>query len=136
MKIGALGDLVFETSMSTVRTFKEFQRSNAARWAAHEVIGLEPQPEFVGPGQKSITLPIALSVVLLGGKTIEDQLAEIEVMVDTGAISILAIGDRVIGKYYIESMSDTTNHFGGKGEFLFTELTLSLKHYPEREPRQ
>ncbi len=136
MKIGALGTLVFEASSSTVRTFKEIQRSNAARWATHEVIGLEPQPEFVGPGQKSITLPIALSVVLLGGKTIEDQLAEIEVMVDTGAISILAIGDRVIGKYYIESMSDTTNHFGGKGEFLFTELTLSLKHYPEREPRQ
>ena len=132
MQIGALGDVVFETSRQMVRTFNNVERSNQARWAVHDIIGEEPMPEFIGPGQKEISLPIQLNILLLGGGSIEDELETIETMVDSGKVSTLVIGERIFGKYYIESMSDSTPHLGGRGEFLTTELTLTLKKYPER----
>ena len=132
MKIGAFGDIAFEVSDTVVRTFKEFQRTVPARWAVHPLLGHEPVAEFVGPGQKEISLPVTLSALFLGGTTIEDEMAAIEKMADEGAAGTLVIGEQVIGKFYLDSVSETVTHFGGRGEFTHAEITLSLKQYAER----
>jgi phage protein U len=132
MKVGAFGDIAFEVSDSTIRTFRDFQKTVPARWAVHEVMGSEPVAEFIGPGQKEITLPIILNALFLGGKTIEEEIETIEKIADEGKVGALVIGDQVIGKYYLESVGETVSHFGGRGEFTHAEITLSLKHYVER----
>lgn len=132
MKIGAFGDIVFEVSDTVARTFRDFQKTVQARWAVHNILGHEPVAEFIGPGQKEISLPVTLNALFLGGKPIEDELAGIEKMADDGAVGTLVIGDRVIGKFYLDSVSETVSHFGGKGEFTHAEVTLSLKEYAER----
>lgn len=132
MRIGAFGDLAFEVSDRVIRTFRELQKKNQARWAVHEVVGGRPVSEFIGPGQKEITLPIHLNALFLGGRTIEEEVETIEKLVDEGAISTLVIADAVIGKYYIESIDETDTHFGGKGEITSADVTLSLKQYVER----
>ncbi|MDR3353942.1 MAG: phage tail protein [Synergistaceae bacterium] len=132
MKVGAFGDVVFEVSDSVVRTFKDFQKTTAPRWAVHSILGHSPVAEFVGPGQTEISLPVVFNALLLGGKTIEDELEEIEKMAAEGTVGTLVIGERVIGKFYLDNVSETVSRFGGKGEFTHAEATLSLKHYAER----
>lgn len=131
MKIGAFGDIVFEVSDEVVRTFKEFQKSTPSRWAVHGVMGGYPKAEFIGPGQKSITLPVTLNALFLGGRTIEEEVDLLEEMADSGQVSTLVIAERICGKYYLDDVSQTTSHFGGKGEATVCEITLSLKHYAE-----
>jgi phage protein U len=132
MKVGALGGIAFEVSDKLIRTFGEFSRTAPSRWAVHNVLGGPPVAEFIGPGQKEISLPITLSALFLDGGTIEDELSAIEEMAGTGQVSTLIIGDNVIGKYYIDSVGETVSHFGGRGEFTWAQVTLSLKHYEER----
>ena len=130
--VGAFGNIVFEVSVRVIRTFRELQKKNQARWAVHEVMSWRPISEFIGPGQKEITLPIHLNALFLGGKTIEEEVEAIEKLVDEGTVSTLVIADAVIGKYYIESIDETDTHFGGKGEVTSADVTLSLKQYVER----
>ncbi|MDR1516424.1 MAG: phage tail protein [Synergistaceae bacterium] len=132
MKIGAFGDIVFEVSDSVIRTFREFQKTTPARWAVHNILGHDPVAEFVGPGQKEISLPVTLNALFLGGNTIEDEIAAIEKMADEGTVGALVIGEQVIGSFYLDSVGETISHFGGKGEFTHAEVTLSLKYYAER----
>ena len=132
MKVGAFGSVVFEVSDTVIRTFKDFQRTVPARWAVHEVLGTEPRAEFIGPGQKTITLPVQLNALFLDGKTIEEELEIIEGMAESGTVETLIIGDTIIGKYYLDNLNESVSHFGGHGEFTVAEVTLSLKHYAER----
>jgi phage protein U len=132
MKVGAFGPIVFEVSDAVIRTFKDFQRTVPARWATHDVLGGEPLAEFVGPGQRAITMTVRLNALFLDGKTIEEELEIIETMTDAGAVGILVIGDLIIGKYYLDNVSESVSRFGGRGEFTNAEITLSLKQYAER----
>jgi phage protein U len=133
MKVGAFGPIVFEVSDTVIRTFRDFQKTVPARWAVHDVLGGEPLAEFIGPGQKEISLPVQLNALFLDGKTIEEELEVIETMAEIGAVGVLVIGDTVIGKYYIDNVGESASHFGGRGEFTVAEVMLSLKHYAERE---
>jgi phage protein U len=81
---------------------------------------------------KEITLPIQLNALFLGGKTIEDELDEIEALANTGQVATLVIGDRVLGKFYIENAPATVSRFGGKGEYTVAETTLTFREYMER----
>ena len=132
MRVGAFGDIVFEVSDHVIRTFQEVQRTNPGRWAVHEVMGSKPISEFIGPGLDEITLPIHLNELFLGGNDIEDEVERIRELVKNGTPSTLVIADRVIGKFYLESLDETHKHFGGKGESRVADLSLKLKEYIER----
>jgi phage protein U len=132
MKVGAFGNIAFEVSDSIIRTFKDFQRTAPARWAVHSILGHEPVAEFIGPGQKEVSLPITLNALFLGGRTIEEEIEALEGMLDSGQVGTLVIGERVLGKFYLDSIGEAVSHFGGRGEFTHAEVTLSLKHYAER----
>lgn len=132
MKVGAFGDIVFEVSDSVVRTFKDFQKTTPARWAVHSIMGHSPVAEFIGPGQQEITLPVQLNALFLSGKSIESELSAMEEMASGGKVGTLVIGDAVLGKFYLDSISEAVSHFGGRGEFTHATVTLSLKEYTER----
>lgn len=132
MHVGAFGDILFEVSDETVRTFRELQHDKKGRWAVHEVMGSKPVSEFIGPDLDEINFPIVLNALFLGGNTVEEELERIGNMVNRGMVSTLVIADMIVGKFYLESMGSATRHFGGKGEKLVTETTLHLKEYVER----
>lgn len=131
--VGSFGDIVFETSPSTVRTFSELQRTTSARWGVHDVLRSKQVAEFVGPNADEISLSIALNVLFLGGNTVESEISKLREIVAQGKIATLSIGDDVLGKYYVESMSEIRKRFGKKGETLSAELSLTLKEFVERE---
>lgn len=49
--IGTLGrKIIFEVSDNRVLTFESMSRDVSGRWTEHEVLGVKPKAEFLGPG--------------------------------------------------------------------------------------
>lgn len=53
--IGTLGrKIIFEVSDNRVLTFESMSREVSGRWTEHEVLGVKPKAEFLGPGLQTI----------------------------------------------------------------------------------
>ena len=129
-KIGSFGGVSFEISSKKVLTFKELSRSGDARWATHDVNQAKPIPEFLGPGQESLSLKIVLSANQ--GISPEKEIQKLRTFKDKGKTSSFVVGSKPIttNHWYIESVSETYPIIDGKGRFIAIEASIALKEYP------
>jgi hypothetical protein len=128
-QIGTLGDLVFEVSDETVRTFDEFVQTTASRWVVHEPINSNTRPEFLGPQQGSIEFTIRLAATL--GVNPRDEKDKVEALVREGKHAPLMIAQRPIsdGDWYIESCETTLIWVNRKGQVEYADMLLFVKEY-------
>lgn len=95
--IGTLGrKIIFEVSDNRVLTFESMSREVSGRWTEHEVLGVKPKAEFLGPGLQTISLTIHLSAAL--GVKPRRILDMVERMVERGSAEYLVIGGRLVGR--------------------------------------
>ncbi len=130
MAIGTLGKhIVFEVSDEKVLTFQGMTREVAGRWADHEVLGVKPKPEFLGPGKQTITLPITLSATL--GVRPRAVLEAIERMVESGMAEYLVIGSRPVGThpFCLTASSETWDRLYRRGELARATVSITLEEY-------
>lgn len=129
MAIGTLGPIVFEVSDKRVLTFKGMTRDVSGRWTEHEVMGVKPKPEFLGPGNQKITLPITLSANL--GVKPRKMLELVERMVESGDAEYLIIKCRPVGShpFRLTSSSETWGDMYRHGELAKASLTITLEEY-------
>ena len=69
-------------------------REVSGRWTEHEVLGVKPKAEFLGPGLQTISLTIHLSAAL--GVKPRRILDMVERMVERGSAEYLVIGGRLV----------------------------------------
>lgn len=129
-QIGNLGQLiVFEVSSLKVLTFKNMTQKVSGRWTVHNPILGKPIPEYLGAGQRSISLTIHLSVMhgVRPRKTIE----QIETAVENGFPYSLVIGGKKVGnnQWTITDMSETWKEIIRDGKLASADLTLTLAEY-------
>lgn len=126
-RLGSLGELPFVCSQDKVRTFNELSRDLEARWAQHDVIGKKPVLEYVGPGLMSASLKIRFDVSL--GIAPEEGLDRLKRMMENKLYKTLVIGDEILGRYVIESISEERKFHAGDGLCLVAEATINLKEW-------
>lgn len=129
-KIGNLGRLIiFEVSTRKVLTFDKMTQNIKGRWAVQEPILGKPYPEFLGPGQRTISLPIYLSA--MHGVRPRKTMERIEKAVESGTPYPLIIGNKKVGSYQwvITDMSETWGEVIKGGKLVSANLTLSLAEY-------
>lgn len=129
-QIGNLGKLiVFEVSSDKVLTFGKMTKSVKGRWTNHDNIGNKPKPEFLGPGQGTISLPIFLSAN--HGVRPRSTLEKIEAAVESGTPFVFVIGGKKVGsnKWVITDMSETWDNIIKDGQLVSAHLTLNLVEY-------
>lgn len=129
-EIGNLGKLiVFEVSMNRVITFSRMTQSVKGRWAVQNPIGGKPYSEFLGPGQRTISISIFLSAIhgVRPRKTIE----RIEKAIESGIPYQLVIGGKKVGagQWVITDMSESWEKIIQGGELVSANLTLNLAEY-------
>lgn len=122
--VGCLGKLPFVCSESVVLTFSKLTRERKVRWARHDVIGKKPTLEWVGEDLNSVSLSIRLDTNLgvppiVGLKIIEKMQASKEP-------HILLIGGEMLGRYVIDSVSETRKFHTGLGVCQVAEVSLNL----------
>lgn len=129
MEIGSYGGVVFSVSSEAVRTFDEYTRTTAARWAVHEVLLQRPQPEYLGVGQNEITMEITFNQSL--GTEPQTELGTLRRMADEGQADLLVIGGQPIGEgdWIIESMEESETVFDRDGRLVKAKAALTLREY-------
>lgn len=129
-KIGNLGKLiVFEVSANRVLTFDGLTQSVKGRWTVQNPILGKPYPEFLGPGQRTISLSIYLSA--MHGVKPRKTMERIEKAIEQGTPYKLVIGGKKVGsnKWVITDMSESWGEIIRGGKLAAASLTLNLAEY-------
>lgn len=123
--IGTLGAVIFEASPDIVRTFRQLQRSNSARYHEHNVLSKKPVLEFLGPGLDQVTMPIRLDVA--HGIFPNKEITALKDYQNRGDRLSLVIGGRYFGDFVISDCQDTWERVDNKGNCLVATVNLTLK---------
>jgi len=129
-KIGNLGKLItFEVSSDRVFTFSNMTQKVSGRWTAQNPILCKPYPEFLGPGQRTVSLSVYISAV--HGVNPRKTMERIEEAVENGTPYNLVIGGRKVGsgQWVITDMSEAWGEIIDDGRLVAANLTLNLSEY-------
>jgi len=126
-QVGSLGQLTFKCSDEMVRTFSDLSVDREARWATHDIIGGKPMLEFVGEGLTKVSFKMRFDISL--GYPPKVGLDRVKRMLENRKYKTLVIGSEYIGRFVIESISETQKYFDGKGNCLVAEVSVSLTEW-------
>lgn len=127
MRVGSLGDIVFEVSTpGRMVTPTDFKRDRKARFAEHQVVGALPRLEFLAPELATISLNIRLRADM--GVNPMEEADRIGVLCKEGQALRLILSGYNFGFYVLESFSQQVKHASGSDIFS-VDMSLSLKEY-------
>ncbi len=129
MKVGLLGDIVFEVSDETVLTLDNLSWSGSARYAAHQRHGTDSRTEFTGLDPDKITFDVVLSAYL--GVNPQTAIGLIFGYEREGAAVPLVIGSKAYGKWRWTVMKHTVKaqHYDEQGDVTHCVVSVSLQEY-------
>ncbi len=132
MYVGSLGSIPFIVSRNYIRTFRDFGRQGAGRWAKHEIIGDKPVLEFLGPDVEKISFKMLLRAE--DGINPSAEAKKLRKLRDDGKAVTLLLGFKVIGKskWVVESIDETVNYWTANGTPKSISVDVSLTEYVER----
>lgn len=125
--VGLLGQLPFICSRNLVLTFNSLSREHSVRWAKHDVIGKKPVIEFVGEELSKVSMTIRFDKSLGVPPTV--GLDRLQRMLENKKYKTLIIGGEYLGRYVIESISETRKFHDGAGVCIVAEASISLLEY-------
>ncbi len=132
MIVGALGDIVFKVSDSTIETISKFKWSGSAKYATHQRHGMNALTEFVGIDPDKITFSIILSAYL--GVNPQTEINKIWKAERNGTPLPLVLGEKGYGKYRWNILNHTISgeYFDGAGNLTQAEVSITLQEYLRR----
>jgi len=131
--IGSLGTVVFEVSSDYIKTFEDFSREAHARYAKHEVLGIKPIKQFLGPELDKIKLKINLSAA--HGINPTQEINSLRYYMLKGKALPLMIGNKNLGKFTIETLNEGWTVVDNKGNLITAEIEIELEEYIDSIPK-
>lgn len=128
MRIGCLGNIVFQVSDRRIRTISSLSQSGSATYAMHQRVLGKELPEYTGSATEKIDLEIFLSSYL--GAKPQMELRKIRRAVNGGQVLPLVIGNHYYGQYVISSYSADAVTFDGELGVSACSAKVSLMEYP------
>ncbi|QWU15670.1 hypothetical protein SAMN04487895_12716 [Paenibacillus sophorae] len=128
-KIGSLGPVVFVVSAGAIRTIDELNRSAAARWANHDILGRKPKKQFLGPGLDSVTFSVRFSAAY--GLKPREELDRLTTLERAGKALPLIIGRKSVGVglWVITSLSADWDRLDSMGNVIDAQVNITLEEY-------
>ena len=129
MRVGNLGEIVFEVSDETVRTLSKMKWGGSANYAVHKRHAGNALTEFTGLNPDSFTFSMTL-VAQLG----VDPMAEIKKLwkyLRTGEAVPLNIGRHAYGRYRwsVVSIDSEIPHTDVEGNIYAADVAVKLQEY-------
>lgn len=128
--VGNFGSrITFQTSDQRILTFSGMTQKVSGKYAKHSIQGQKDRPEFIGPGNRSVSFKIVLNVML--GIRPRNVLNSIEAAVESGEAEYLVIGGRPVGnnRFYISSVSEAYDVVLADGEIASATLNVTMEEY-------
>lgn len=135
MQVGSMGDIPFVVSYGKIRTFSDYGRSGSGRWAKHDLIGLKPVMEFLGPDVEKVSMKIQLRTD--HGINPESELERLRKMRDTGAVFPFILGGAPVSDNYwlLEDIGENVSYWRAGGKILSVSVDITLTEYSTEEVR-
>ncbi|WP_276765590.1 phage tail protein [Phascolarctobacterium succinatutens] len=129
MLVGFMADIPFIVSSRFIRTFDDYGRGSAGRWAQHDIIGDKPVLEFIGPDIEKISFSMQLRADQ--GINPAKELEKLRKMRDTGKYFPLVIGGKLVtdNMWVIESLDESVSFWGKFGSVMSAKVSVTLKEY-------
>ncbi|MGG1638235.1 phage tail protein [Paenibacillus sp. NRS-1760] len=127
--IGALGPVVFVASHQTIRTFSDFKRNSTSRWAKHEVIGMKPLTQRIGPGLDTIAFAMIFDAKY--GLNPRKELDALTALERSGKPLALTIGGKGVGTglWIITGLDQQWNIVDAAGNIVKGTAAITLEEY-------
>jgi phage protein U len=127
MRLGCLGDIVFEFSEQHANTFSELKRQRTWKYAEHDIIKGKARLQKLGR---------QLDAISLTGKFVDyfcSPLEELRRLTEEAEDKkdplVLVLGDEAFGEFVIESIQDSWRETDGNGNPRVIEFEITLKEY-------
>ena len=124
--IGCFGPIVFETSLSTVRTPAKWQERRRANYATHNVLSLEQKLQFVTVELAQMEIDMIFHRAFC---TPDEELEALRGVLDGHEAHDLIIGTKAFGEFVLEELTNTVEHTNNKGQTLYAETKARLREY-------
>ena len=122
--LGVFGEMPFVCAYDKVFTFNDLSRSRSVRWAKHDVIGAKPVLEYVGSELDKVSLKIRFDTSLNMPPAV--GLLMLKKLTDDHEAKALVIGGEYVGRFVIESVTETRRHHTGAGVCIVAEAAIEL----------
>lgn len=132
MYIGNFGDILFIVASGYVRTFRDYSRESAGRWAKHDLVGQKPVLEFLGPDLEKISLKMMFRADQ--GMKPEEEVKRLRELRDVGYADVLMLAGEPVGdnSWVIESLGEQVTFWDALGNVLSVTVDVTLTEYVER----
>ena len=125
--IGSFAGVSFRVSYGHVLNFHSLSKDASGRYATHEVIGLKPKKEFLGPGFDSAQFTMELHASQ--GVNPTEVIRVMEEYSQSGRYSYFILGGRNLGKYVVTSISQAYEIIMQSGKVMYAKLDVGLEEY-------
>ncbi|KGE20694.1 phage tail protein [Paenibacillus wynnii] len=128
-KIGSLGTVVFVVSPEAIRTFQDFSRSSASRFAKHDIIGQKPKTQWLGPGLDTITFTMWFDARY--GLNPRKELDKLSILERGGKAIPLVLGKKGLGTglWIITGLGQAWTDIDNAGNVIRATVSVSLEEY-------
>lgn len=125
--LASYGKITFKVTEDEIKIFNNFTISRKARYVAHERINNKPLLQFMGLEADSISFNMQLVQGLTGD--VSDDLKALKNMFTKAEAHPLFLGQKKIGSFVIESMSEAYSMMDNFGNLEIVNVSLSLREY-------
>ena len=135
MKIGSLGDIIFEVSDDVIRSINKLEHSGAARISTHPLRLRKGMPEFTGVDPDQLSMTVRVAKVL--GADPEEMIEKVERYTENGTILRLQIGKKTVGSYrwLLSKYKITYEDYDRTGNLVDASVNLTLIEYPNSKQK-
>lgn len=129
MLIGFMAGIPFIVSSRFIRTFDDYGRGSAGRWAQHDIIGDKPVLEFIGPDVEKISFTMQLRADQ--GINPAKELEKLRKLRDSGKQFPLVIGGNMVtdNMWVMDSIDESVSFWGEAGSMLSVKVSVTLREY-------
>ena len=129
MKIGTLGEIIFEVSRETIMTLSKFSRTKSASLQTHNVHLKTGLVEFTGSSPETISFNIKASKYL--GADPHDTYLMLREYMSNGTAVPFIVGNVIFGSYrwVVSKCKATYNYYDKKGNVTDMDISVTLTEY-------
>ncbi|WP_303711188.1 phage tail protein [Phascolarctobacterium succinatutens] len=124
-----MAGIPFIVSSRFIRTFDDYGRGSAGRWAQHDIIGDKPVLEFIGPDVEKIIFTMQLRADQ--GINPAKELEKLRKLRDSGKQFPLVIGANMVtdNMWVMDSIDESVSFWGKAGSMLSVKVSVTLREY-------
>lgn len=131
MKIGSLGDIIFEVSDDIIQSISKVEYSGSSNVTTHAMRLRKGKPEFTGTNLDQISMTVRVAKIL--GADPEEMISKVRTYMEDGTILRLQIGKKTVGSYrwMINKYKVTYEDYDRQGNLVDANVNISLIEYPK-----